>query len=294
MTSALSQEVRRARRWLSAASCAAATWALPAAAQATERIAVAMVSEDVRDVALAENLAEVAVAKLAETRSGEFVGTRELRRLIERTYRDKPLASCVYEAPCLTHLREDLAVALVIVGKLHREGTRIVLTLELLDAASGIEKHQVSRSSDDGVADLVKATQAAVSELFAPSAAAEIREAQPPAPAIARPRAAPRRAVDSARILAPTPVAPPESTRWRTVVGYGSGAFAILTLSAAAVVGTLAQQEPSGATRREAQADLERGKTLATTANVLWISSGVLAITSAIALIPRSPATHAR
>jgi hypothetical protein len=52
------------------------------------------------------------------------------------------------------------------------------------------------------------------------------------------------------------------------------------------VFGVLARQQPSGATRLEAQDKLEQQRAFATTANVLWISSGVFTAISVLAFSP--------
>jgi TolB-like protein len=260
-------------------------------AWAADRIAVVISTTNAKDLPLAENLAEVVIAQLAEDRTGELVGTRELSRLLARTHDGKEVAACVSEAACLAQLREELVIALVVEGKLRRDGALITLDLQLLDADTGKQRRHVSRTSDEAVTELVQATRASVDELFAPIPQVEVTklpEAPAPAPVVSLPPnygfvAPPPR---SAPIFAPLPEPPPETGNFRTVAAYGTGALAVLSLSAAAVFGALAEREPTGANRKEVQARLERERTFATTANVLWVSSGVLAAISILAFSP--------
>jgi hypothetical protein len=274
---------RRQRRWLTVAAWVAASWVKAGNAGAADRVAVVVLAENPTDAALAENLGEVAIARLAENGSGELVGVRELDRLLQRDHDRKDLATCMSEPACFVHLREELGIALVVAGKLRREGVFITLDLALLDAATGTQRHRVLRTSKEEVTELVRATRASVAELLAFSTAPGVPPpARAPILTLPVPRLAAARSVSiPAR---PSPQQPPPMSL-RAAVGYGSGALSVLVLSAAAVVGTWAEQEPSGATRRETQMDLERGRSLASTANVLWISGGVLAVVSVIAFV---------
>ena len=58
--------------------------------------------------------------------------------------------------------------------------------------------------------------------------------------------------------------------------GAGAAVLAAVAFSAAAVTGTIAEQEPVGATRVVAQADLEHRMRYATAANQLLVAGVVL------------------
>jgi TolB-like protein len=280
-----------AARWprprLLATGLAALSCLLPVAASATERIAVVLSAENARDAALAENLAEVAIAKLAESAS-ELVGARELSRLLERTRDGETIAACLSESACLVHLRSELSVASIVEGKLRREGTRITLELQLLEADTGKQRRRVSRTSDDAVAELVEATREGVDELFRRAPGAKVADAPPMAAPLPTLRSYKQAVTGPTPVLVlppqPPPPTPPDSLR--TTVAYGSATVAALSLSAAVVFGVLARQQPSGATRLEAQDKLEQQRAFATTANVLWISSGVFTAISVLAFSP--------
>lgn len=286
--SGASAAVRRARRWLAAITAVTLVSSLASPAAANGRIAVVLVSEDGADAELAENLAEVAIAAIAERRAGELLGARELGGLLRQTRAGTTVAACVADTTCLAHLREELAIASLVSGKLGRSDARRSLEFELLDAETGEQRRRVVRHSGDGVVELVEATQSGVAELFAPITEAVADRDRPslsPTAILAVPAPVPGAATASTRQVLATP--PPEPVMaWRTTAGYAFGALALLSLSTAAVFGALASQEPDGVTRRDAQADLKQGQTFATTANVLWISGGVLAAVSLVALIP--------
>jgi hypothetical protein len=65
--------------------------------------------------------------------------------------------------------------------------------------------------------------------------------------------------------------------------GAAATALAAVSFSAAAVIGTIATQDPSGATRAMAQSDLDRRESYATTANTLLAAGGILAIAAGAA-----------
>ena len=240
-------------------------------ALAGERVAVVIIAPRADDATLADNLTEVAISRLAEDRPGELLGGRELRRLFERSGNGRDIGACIAEAACLERIGAELAVELVVAGTLLREGEGIVLSLTLVETESGRQRKTVTRTSDGAVGALVRMVRESVQELFASPAlpklglTAATAATSEPAPSLAG---------------APSAEQGPRRPRWVPLAAYGGAMLGVLSLSAAAVFGTLAEAEPSGESRRDAQMDLERQKVYATTANTLWITGGVLTVAS--------------
>jgi hypothetical protein len=71
-----------------------------------------------------------------------------------------------------------------------------------------------------------------------------------------------------------------EPRRWPFYVGLGTAAASVLSLSAAAILSVMANEDPSGANRAEMQRDLARRDDYATAANASWIVGGTLGVTA--------------
>jgi hypothetical protein len=68
-------------------------------------------------------------------------------------------------------------------------------------------------------------------------------------------------------------------------VAYGTAALAVVAFSAAAVTGTIGAARPTGASRAEVQADVERREGYASVANGLLVTGGVLAGVSIVTFV---------
>jgi hypothetical protein len=64
----------------------------------------------------------------------------------------------------------------------------------------------------------------------------------------------------------------------KAIVAYATAAAAVLAFSAAIVAGSIAGRAPQGATRGEAQADLERRQDFATATNGLLVGGSALTV----------------
>ena len=74
----------------------------------------------------------------------------------------------------------------------------------------------------------------------------------------------------------------PRRRQWPTAVLTGAVAGAVLALGFSATLGTLAELDPSGSTRRAVQEDVARHQTFATYANVGFGVSAAFAITALV------------
>jgi hypothetical protein len=282
-----------------------------------ESIGVIIVPTPGTDVALADNLNEVAMARIAETPGRTLVGTPELRARLaaERTIE---LAACIEQPACLSRVGVSLGVGRLVTGVVRREGGRFFLSLTLTDIAANRVQGQFFRQVDGAVGDLVQALVDGVERLLDPNRA----------PGRLRVRSDPEGArvtVDDA-FLGSTPflsgsLAPgPHAVRveldrhfaWRSTVtvlpgrelpidlgrndlasrriwapylAYGTATGAALCGATGLAFGALAQVTPSGDTRAQVQMDLERRRGYGRVGTALWISGAVLVVVSAVTLV---------
>jgi hypothetical protein len=243
---------------------------MPAAAP--HRTAVLVVAAAAMDGELADNVTEVAISWLATRTRGEFVGTREFRRRLERAGSKDDLIRCCQDLSCLRRTLGDLAVRRFVTGILRRQDGGVVIAFSLTDAASGAIERSLRVTSTDAAESLIRAVRDGIDGLF---------DAQP------APVDLPLRATTSGRgaeVVRPG-AETPRRWRWGPPLAYGSGAFAVASFAGAGILGTLATAEPSGATRADAQRDLQQRHLYATTANILWIAGGALLALSAAAFV---------
>jgi hypothetical protein len=249
-------------------------------ALASTRLAVFIVADD---VALSDNLTEVAIARLAEKPGYELLGLRELEvRLNElQTVKSDGLRACFALPACLSEVGAMAGVDSAVIGDVRREEDHYRLDLALVDTRTGTPAARRSSGSPLDLDQLIAAVQAGVFEIV-PSA-----NVDPASPA------------PLARVEDPSPT-------WRTVprdtgrasernkksggsivpyIAYSTAGLAVIAFSAAAVTGTLATARPTGAGRAEVQSDLERRKDYASLANGLFVTGGVLAGASAVTFI---------
>jgi hypothetical protein len=277
-----------------------------------EMLGVIIVPARDDDLALSDNLTEVAMARAAA--SYQVVGTAELRRRagIQST---REIAACIERPACFARLAVSLGVTRVVAGTVGSEGNRHLLTLSLTDVASGRVEGRIFRRIDGGMVDLLRAVQAGIDELVDPArAAGRLRVRTHPdgaqvtlddtylgtTPLVSgplRPGAHRLRVDPEGRFSwrSAVEVRPGQEValdlgdnelrlrrRWPPYLAYGAAAGAILGGASGAVFSTLARIPPQGQNREEAQIDLHRRRTYGLVGITLLVSSGALALVSAV------------
>jgi hypothetical protein len=305
---------------------ARAAWILSAAvalmaesrALARERIAVLIFPVQGHDTALADNLGEVAIARLAEMSAYEIVGTRELRRRLALAGAgDLPL-DCMNQPACLARVGVMVGVRRLISGQVRSEGPRFLVALAISDIETGKVERNFFRAVDGDLESLIHAIQDGMDNLFQRRPApGQLRvDSTPPGATVVvderdrgitplwvsplEPGAHRLRIEMNGRfplkrelVLAPgqdllvtvgKDELPPRRA-WAPYLAYGTAAIAVLSFAAAGLFGTLARVDASGRTRGDAQMDLELRKTYATITNVLLVTGGAMAGVSAFTFI---------
>jgi len=247
---------------------------------AGDRLAVLIVAD--QDPELSDNLTEVAISKLAERRQHRLVGWRELHdQLADILDRPDPnaIAACVDEPDCLARIGAAAHVDAALIGEVRRQDDRTTVRLVLVNVATAARDAEFSETVGPDVADLIAAVRRGVDVVSTPKPA---RLALEPAH------------MQAALETAPSPPGPPtvsavhaapHRSRWTAPLGYTAGALAVASFSAAVVTGALSIEKPTGDTREAAQSDLERRDRYASIANGLYLTAGVLAVTSAALLL---------
>jgi hypothetical protein len=238
-----------------------------------KRIAVLIVPVAPEDAELAENLTEVAISQLADRAEGELVGSREVRRYLDRADGERGTIACFRDIACIRPIAKALAVDKVVTGTLQRTDGGFTMALSLVDPASGAIERRAQRSAAEGADSQIHAVQDAIEELFSPA---------PLRASLSIPSEPPGATVVNDRHMGETP---PPRRRWASKVAYGSAALALLSFAGAGVFGTLAAADPSGPTRAAAQRDLSLREDYATTANGLLIAGAAFAAVSAAVFV---------
>jgi hypothetical protein len=128
-----------ARSWtgLAALVVLAAIASIATPARAADRVAVLILPEPGTDPVLADNVTEVAIARVAERQQLEMVGTVELRRRLQME-NQRPTLGCLDEIACLGRLAVALGVARVVDGSVRAlEGGRFLLHMTLTEVTTG-------------------------------------------------------------------------------------------------------------------------------------------------------------
>ena len=257
-----------------------AVLAIARSAAARERLAVFIAVE--REPALSENLAEVTIAKLAESGEFELVGSREL----ESIARDVPsahkegLAACVELPACLGEVGRRAGAKRAVIGKVTRGDAAYDLELSLVQTETFETQRKRQQTTPAELGALIAAVQTAAAELVAPNAPptdetpGRAPNSPPPAAAgieTATAGAPPLSALDptSAKSSAPSDVQSAEPP-WQMYAGFGAAGLAVVSFSPlAAVMANASHSPPAGDTRAERQADIEHRRNQAKAANVL-------------------------
>jgi hypothetical protein len=255
------------------------------AALARGRLAVLLSADD--DVALADNLTEVAISTLATRRDGDLVGTQELRGRLLEILPPGGLEACITLPACLTEVKTASGADRAVFGVVHRDGDQVTLKLALVELATGAEASRFSQTipyAVDGlIATLRQGLEASFANLPPPPAG-------PPAAATVMPVAhlALAQAVNASPNLhleARPPAAVGGRSAMAAYVGVSAGALGLLALSTAVVLGDLANQPLRGDTRAEQQADLARLERYDDAATGFAIAGSILTATAVGALI---------
>jgi hypothetical protein len=307
---------RRGRLVCAAAIAFAA--AMPARASAQERIAVLILPDAARDRALADNLTEVAIARIAEISRSDLVGITELRRRLELIGGAELPAGCLGDAACLGRVGVMAGVHRLVSGSVRSEGARYLLALALNDIQTGKVERTFFRAVGGDVEALIRTTQDGVNDLFQHRpAAGQLRVDSVPDGATV---------IVDERVRGTTPVwvnplepgshrlrvemtgrfawkqevalAPgqdllvtvrreqtaPRQT-WAAYAAYGTAAGAVLSFAAGALFATLARGDLGGGTRREVEQDLEAKQGYAMIANGTFVGAAILAGVSAFTFL---------
>jgi hypothetical protein len=295
---------------------ALAVLAAAPAARAADRVAVLILPEPGTEPALADNVTEIVIARIAERQNLEMVGTVELRRRLQMEGR-QPTLACLDDITCLGRLAVALGVARVVGGSVRAQpGGRFLVHMSLTDVASGRVIGRFFRLVE-GVDQLIGAARQGTDDLFrAREEPGRIRiESDPgrarvavddlfvgttpvlvgsllPGPHMVRVEKENRFPWQDVVMVKPateleiklTPESLPRRRLWPGYLAFGALGAAALSAGVGGVLGAMSQVEPDSAVRLRVQEDLSRRQGLATTANVLFASGATLALTSAILL----------
>ena len=133
---------------------------------ASEAIGVIIVATRDADATVADNLTEVAMARIAETPGRTLLGTAELRRRLgAESGRD--LTSCLERQACLFRAAVSLGVNRLVTGAIRAEPGRFFLNLNLTDVTPGRQRPPFFRQVGS-LADLIRAAQQGVDDLLDP------------------------------------------------------------------------------------------------------------------------------
>jgi hypothetical protein len=300
------------RRLLAALVLWALGWAA-ADARAADRVAVLILPEPGTDATLADNVTEVAIARIAARHTVEMVGTVELRRRLQMEGQRATLA-CLDDIACLGRIAVALGVGRVVGGTLRAQPAGgFLIHMTITDVSSGTVTGRFFRLVQGGVDQLIAATQDGADDLF--------RVREEPGRIRVESALTPARVTIDDLFVGTTPVLSgtllpgthtvrvekenrfpwqdkvtvrpateleirltsdnlPPRRRWPATVGFGGLGAAAFSVGVGATLGALSQVEPDSMVRLRVQEDLRRRQDLATTANVLFVCGAALAVAS--------------
>ena len=269
------------------------------------------VQEKVRP--LADNLTEVAMARIAETPGRRLAGTIELRRRLDAET-GRNVTACLEQPACLGRVAVSLGVSRLVTGAVRGEEGGFFLSMSLTDVAARRVQSRFFRKVDGEVTNLVRVVQEGVDELLDPRRVPgwlrvsshpegaqvtvdDVYLGRTPIVSGALVPGAHRVRVEMERRFAWKTVVevppgraldlqlgerelPPRQV-WAPYVAYGSAGGAVLSTVAGALLGKLATVAPSGQTREEVQMDLERRRTYGRLGTTLLVGGAVLGLVSA-------------
>jgi hypothetical protein len=281
----------------------------PALAQ-PRRAAVIILANRPATQALADDLTEVAMARVAQRRV-EVVGTREFRGRLGML-RDP--RACLADASCVARVAVELTVTRILVGSLAMEPNRYLFHLTLWDLPAGAPRNRVFRVVEGPLEDLVRIVQEATDAVLLPRLEpgriqidSEPRGARvfvdnvllgvTPMLSPELPAGRHRLAVDRERRFpwASTVEVPPGQRleirlspqhlplrrRWPGYVAWSTGGGALLAGAGGVLLAAQSQGARADATRQEAMLDFQRRQRLGSVSTAVLLSSALLAGISA-------------
>jgi hypothetical protein len=282
-------------------------------AHAADRVAVLILPEPGTDPTLADNVTEIAIARIVEHQKLETVGTVELRRRLKMEGQT-PTLSCLDSIACLGRVAVALGVPRVVGGSVRAYGDgRFLIHMVFTDVASGRVVGRFFRLVQSGVGQLIVAAQEGTDDLFrVPVEPGRIRiESDPggarvtiddlfigstpalsgtllPGPHKVRVEKEKRFPWQDLVVVKPatdleiklTAENLPRRRSWPGYVALGSLGAAVATVGLGTALGAMSQVEPDSDVRQRVQEDLGRRQRLATSANVLFGCGAALALFS--------------
>jgi len=229
--------------------------ASPPVAAARGRLAVLLSADD--DVALADNLTEVAISTLAARRDGDLIGTQELRGRLVAILPPGGLAACITSTACLAEVKMASGADRAVFGLVHRNGDQVTLNLAVVELGTGAQAARFSQTIPYALDRLISTLRQGLEASFAklPPAAAN-PPAVTPVAQLAMSRSV--NASPNLHLEARPPAEVGQRSAMAAYVGLGTSALGVVALSTAVVLGNIANQPLMGNTRAEQQADLAR------------------------------------
>jgi hypothetical protein len=306
------------RRALPLLSALAGALLAAAPARAADRVAVLILPESGTEPALADNLTEIAIARIAERQRVQLAGTVEFRQQLGLVGEQRALV-CLTDIACLGRVGVALGVRRVMTGTVRaQDDGAFLIHMSLTDIESGRVESRFFRLVQNGMEALLKATQEGTDDLFRP------REE----PGRVRVESDPERArvtiddmfVGNTPVMAGTllpgrhtvrvekenrfpwttvvdvrpasdlqikvtPENMPRRRLWPGYVGFGGVGLAAGAVVLGSVLGAMSQDEPTSGSRRALQDDFNRRKGLVRDANLLFAAGAAIGVASLAVLI---------
>ena len=249
---------------------------LARAEAASTRLAVLIVVD--ADPDLSAHLSEIAISTLAERREYRLIGWRELREQWLSIIGTEGVAKCLERPECLARVGGAAQADSALIGEVRRTQDQFLVRLVLVNTSTSTLEAESLERADNDIGRLIAVVQKGVRGIATPKP--NLREL-PPALA---PIGVNSEVKSAATPHIARPAVEPRPDRWPTMVAYGSAGGAVISFSAAVAFGSLATAMPTGTTRAEVQADVERRDDYASVANGLYMLGGALVALAAVAL----------
>jgi hypothetical protein len=282
------------KKLASAVLAVLAVLAVSRSAAARERLAVFIAVE--REPALSENLAEVTIAKLAESGEFELVGSRELESIARSvpSVQKGGLAACVALPACLGEVGRRAGAERAMIGKVTRGYAEYDLELSLVHTETFETQSKRHQTTPAELGALIAALQTAAAELVAPSApvdetAGRAPTSPPPAQSgteTATTGASATFALEESSVKrSASSDAQSADPSWQMYAGFGAAGLAVVSFALGAVMANAASAPPAGDTRAERQADIEHRENQAKAANAFFVTGGVLSVAAVVSFV---------
>jgi hypothetical protein len=287
----------------------------PVAAEPAERTKIAVIALASGDVPaqLADDLIERIAAEVARRGGMEIAGKEEFRARLGVT-EERRAVSCLAEMPCLSRVGTELGVTRILAATIGRRGGDYLLALNLIDLASARTEGRVFKQVTGGIPALIREAKDAIRKVFIPVPEPGALRVSSSVPGVRiylddvfigttplektdipagshrlraerEGRRGFRRRVEvpagAALELAIEPTSLPERPRWPAIVAWSALSGAAGTALAGTFVGVLSQGGASSPERNVRIMEVDKLESDATKANILFVTAGVLAATSA-------------